>query len=59
MTAAFKKSALWASPASVGKSIHGAMLAKNGAVYVPGFWRYIMLIILHIPEFVFLRLKNL
>jgi len=26
-------------------------------VYLPGFWRYIMLIIKHIPEFVFKRMK--
>ena len=59
MTASFKKGALWASPQAVGKSVHRAMLAKNGVVYVPGFWRFIMLVIGHIPEFVFLKLKNL
>jgi len=59
MTAEFKKGALWASPQAVGQRIHRAMLKEQGTVYVPGFWRYIMLIIRHIPEFVFLKLKKL
>src|SRR5438045_2525887 len=45
MTATMKKNALFASPASVGKSIHSAMLKGKDVVYVPWFWRLIMFVI--------------
>jgi decaprenylphospho-beta-D-erythro-pentofuranosid-2-ulose 2-reductase len=57
MTAAFKKGALWATPASVGQRIHAAIQQRRDVVYVPGFWRLIMLVIRSIPEFLFKRLK--
>ncbi len=57
MTAAMKKNALFASPASVGKSIHSAMIKGKDVVYVPWFWRLIMLLIGNIPEQIFKRLK--
>ena len=34
-----------------------AMKVRKNIVYVPFFWRYIMLIIIHIPEAIFKRLK--
>lgn len=38
-------------------SIYKAMLQKKNSIYVPFFWRYIMLIIKSIPECVFKKLK--
>jgi decaprenylphospho-beta-D-erythro-pentofuranosid-2-ulose 2-reductase len=57
MTAAFKKGALWASPASVAADIARAMDAGTAVIYTPGFWRPIMWIIRSVPETIFRRLK--
>ena len=57
MTAAFKKGFLWASPQSVGKAIANAMIKGTPVLYVPWFWRWIMLIIKSVPETVFQRVK--
>jgi short-subunit dehydrogenase len=57
MTAAFPKGPLWASPASVGRSIARAMIRGTPVLYVPWFWRPIMAIIKAIPEFVFRGLR--
>lgn len=57
MTAEIKKGPLFASPELVGKRIHKAMLKGESVVYTPFFWRFIMGVILHIPERVFKRLK--
>jgi decaprenylphospho-beta-D-erythro-pentofuranosid-2-ulose 2-reductase len=48
---------LRASPFVVARSIVGKLEGGGGIVYLPWFWRYIMLVIIHIPEFVFRRLK--
>jgi decaprenylphospho-beta-D-erythro-pentofuranosid-2-ulose 2-reductase len=48
---------LLASPEDIGRSIVRAVEKQRNTVYLPWFWRYIMLIIRHIPEFVFKRLK--
>jgi short-subunit dehydrogenase len=57
MTAHVPKNALFADPADVGKRIYQAMKAGQDVIYVPFFWRYIMLIIIHLPEFIFKRLS--
>lgn len=57
MTAGVKKNPLFAQPDTVGKSIHRAMLKGKGVVYIPWFWRFIMMIITNIPEAVFKRLN--
>jgi decaprenylphospho-beta-D-erythro-pentofuranosid-2-ulose 2-reductase len=57
MTAAFKKGALWASPATVAAAIVRAIDQGTPVLYVPWFWRPIMLIIRLVPEFVFRRLR--
>lgn len=57
MTANLKKGPLFASAESVGKRIYKAMTRGESVVYAPCFWRIIMLIILHIPEFVFKKLR--
>lgn len=48
---------LWAKPEQVARDIVGGMDKGRSIVYTPGFWRLIMLIIKHIPEFVFVKLK--
>ena len=42
---------------TVAKEILKALEKKKNIVYVPWFWKYIMLIINHIPEFIFKRLS--
>jgi len=56
MTASFKKGALWAKPEKVASDILAGIDKGRSVVYTPGFWRLIMLIIKHIPEFVFVKL---
>jgi short-subunit dehydrogenase len=48
---------LVAPPELVGKRIAEAPERRADTLYVPGFWRLIMLIIQHIPELVFKRLS--
>ncbi len=48
---------LVASPQTIGERIVAALGKSADVVYLPWFWRYIMLIIKHIPEFIFKRMK--
>lgn len=57
MTASFSKSALWAQPEDVAKDITKAYEKRSNTIYTPWFWRYIMLIIQHVPEVIFKKLK--
>jgi short-subunit dehydrogenase len=57
MTAAFPKGPLWARPEAVARGIVKAIDRRSHTVYLPGFWRPIMLIIRAIPERLFLRLS--
>ena len=57
MTAAFKKGPLWATPESIADGIVRAVDKKRDVVYLPWFWRGIMLVIRAIPERVFKRLS--
>lgn len=57
MTYGIKGMFLVASPESVGENIVRAVMKNRNVVYLPWFWRYIMLIIRQLPEFVFKRLK--
>jgi len=57
MTAALKKGPMLAPVGPVGESIYRALLRPRPVVYVPGFWRLIMLIIRHVPEALFVRTK--
>jgi decaprenylphospho-beta-D-erythro-pentofuranosid-2-ulose 2-reductase len=52
-----KKGALWATPEAIAAGILRAIERKSDVVYLPGFWRLMMLIITHIPEGIFKRLK--
>lgn len=58
MTASFDKSGpLWASPETIAKGIVSAMEKGQGEVYLPGYWRLIMLVICHIPSRIFNRMS--
>ena len=57
MTRDFKKGALWAKPDAIAKGIVHAADRGRSVIYLPWFWLPIMLIIRHIPEFVFKRIK--
>lgn len=57
MTASFAKGPLWARPDQVARGIVRTFDRRGGTVYLPGFWRPIMLIIRAIPESLFLRLS--
>ena len=57
MTAALKKGALWAKPDTVAAQIVKAMDDGKSEVYVPGFWRWIMMIIVLIPNQIFKKIQ--
>jgi hypothetical protein len=58
MTAAFdKRGPLWATPDRVAHEIVAAMASGKQVLYTPWFWRWILLVIRHIPERIFVRLK--
>lgn len=57
MTAHLKKNPLYAGPDAVGRRIYTAMLKGQDVVYVPWFWRYVMLLIRVLPEPIFKKLS--
>lgn len=52
-----KKGRLWAKPDDIARGIVLAIDRRRSVVYLPWVWSIIMLIIKHIPEFVFKRVK--
>ncbi len=46
-----------AKPEDVGASVYNGVIAKKNIIYVKWFWRWIMLIIRCIPEFIFKKMK--
>ncbi|RMC33658.1 SDR family oxidoreductase [Paracoccus alkanivorans] len=57
MTAAFDKGLLWAKPDAVAQRIHRAITKGGDVIYVPAFWRLIMLVIRSIPRRIFKAIK--
>ena len=57
MTAGMKKGLLFASAANVACGIKAAVASGKDVVYLPWFWRFILLIICAIPEKIFKRLS--
>jgi len=57
MTREFDKGLLWAKPEKIAAGIVKAIDKKRDVIYLPFFWRYIMLIIKLIPEKLFKRLS--
>ena len=57
MTAHIPKNKLFAQPDAVGRAIYRAIERRKNVVYVPWFWRLIMLAIRSIPEWKFKGMK--
>jgi len=57
MTASLKKGPLLAQPNKVGRGIYKAIKKRKDVIYLPWFWRPIMLIVKSIPEPIFKRLS--
>ena len=57
MTAHLKQNALFAAAADVGRGIHDAMISQRAVVYLPWYWKWIMVIIRLIPEPIFAKLN--
>jgi short-subunit dehydrogenase len=57
MTSEFKKGFLWAKPNHVAEKIVKAIENKKNDIYVPGFWRCVMVVIKLIPSFLFRRFE--
>ncbi len=57
MTAAFEKGPLWAAPETIAAGIVKAIERRRDVVYLPWFWRLIMLVVRTIPERLFKRLS--
>ena len=45
-----------ATPEQVGSDIVRAIEKRRNTLYTPWFWRFIMLAIIHLPEWLFKRL---
>jgi len=57
MTARFKKSIFWVSPHVVARNIIQAINNKQNEIYVPKFWRLVMIIIRIIPNKIFRKIR--
>ena len=58
MTASFKKGGpLWSTPDKIAADIESAVNKGKRVIYTPWFWWVIMMIIRHLPWFVFRRMK--
>ncbi|MHB8814115.1 MAG: SDR family oxidoreductase [Steroidobacteraceae bacterium] len=57
MTRSFRKGPLWAKPATIARGIVRAMDRGRGTLYLPIFWRPIMLAVQLIPERLFARMR--
>lgn len=57
MTADFRKGPLWVSPENVGRGIYRAIQRKNNVIYLPWFWKFIMVGIRLMPERLFKKMK--
>jgi decaprenylphospho-beta-D-erythro-pentofuranosid-2-ulose 2-reductase len=49
MTAGMRKNPLFASAESVGRGVYDAIRARKRVAYVPGFWRWISLVVKMLP----------
>lgn len=57
MTASIPKNSFFAQPQTVAKGIYRAMKQSKNVVYLPWFWRPIMLIVKIIPESIFKKMN--
>ena len=57
MTAHMPKGLLFSKAEVAGLEIYKAILKRKSVAYVPPYWRYIMLAIVHMPRFIYKRLN--
>ena len=57
MTAHLQQNFLFATAEAVGRGVHDAMISQRAVVYLPWYWRWIMVIIRLIPEPIFAKLN--
>lgn len=58
MTERYRRSGLaMASPKKVAKDITKGISIGNNIIYTPGKWRWVMLLIVHLPKFIFNRMR--
>ncbi|MBI3563107.1 MAG: SDR family oxidoreductase [Gammaproteobacteria bacterium] len=57
MTRRFKKGILWSTPEKVARDIRRAIDKRKDILYTPWFWKWIMVIIKLLPEYLFKRLS--
>ena len=57
MTKAFKKNILWSTPEKIAPKIVAAINNNKTEIYIPSFWRIIMMIIKCIPEFIYKKIR--
>jgi short-subunit dehydrogenase len=57
MTAGLKKGALWAKPEKIAPAIAESAQRGGPIIYVPSFWRLIMMVIRNLPTFIFNKLN--
>jgi hypothetical protein len=55
MTTSHEKNALFATRTQAARGIVRAIERRRGEAYVPGFWRWIMLVVRLLPEGLFQR----
>lgn len=59
MTVSHEKNWTFSTKEDAGRQIYRALLTKNGDVYVPGFFRWIILIVRLLPERIFQSLSSI
>ncbi len=57
LTAHLRKGLLWAKPDQVAADIVQGIDTQQGVVYTPRYWSPVMMLVRHIPEWMFARLK--
>jgi short-subunit dehydrogenase len=57
MTAAMKGSEKFASPEGVAKTIVSGIRSKKMVIYAPAKWQFIMMVIQHLPSFIFNKMN--
>jgi len=57
MTAHLKKGGLTSSAEKVARGVVQAARKRKNTAYVPGFWWMVMMVIIHLPEFIFKKVK--
>ncbi len=57
MTEGIDKGLLWAQPETIAEGIKKAVEKRKNVVYLPWFWKWIMLVIKIIPRMIFKRLS--